>query len=98
MASFLLPVYNSPNLFLRKGEQILSVTPLPDPVGDNPTCLALATQSRVMIVTKDELCYDKLTCNTLIPIGSHCVAFCSAASSYGCNSTKIQYLSCLERN
>lgn len=68
--------------------------------------IAVATQERVMILS---MSYDtplsilaemddiRLTCDSLSPLGSHCVAFSAFAGHDGSTTTtKITYLSCLE--
>ncbi|KAL7540930.1 hypothetical protein ACHAXR_010494, partial [Thalassiosira sp. AJA248-18] len=106
-------------LWLRLGEEILSVVELPPPPRhdhhDDPSSpaasaprfnnIAVASQERVMILSLAE---DSrltiiaeidvhVTCASLSPLGSHCVAFCASSSSGG-GTVQIMYLSCLHDN
>jgi len=94
-------------LWLRPGEEIVSVVELPvqdDEEGAAVTKrsnVAVASQERVMILSmEDSLTIIaemdvRLTCSSLSPLGSHCVTFC--ASSCG-GSARVMYLSCLEKD
>ena len=101
--SLLLPKEGSPTLKLEAEEEVVSLVCLPNPPytrDDSTSSLALATQFRVMIISAQSMVIlssisAKLTSNALVPIGSHCVSFCSVASSNGGGSPKIRYLSCL---
>ncbi|KAL7470716.1 hypothetical protein ACHAXS_010969 [Conticribra weissflogii] len=86
-------------LWLRNGEQILSIAELPKRVDNDRANIAVATHERVMIISTNEsltiiaeidAC---ITSTSLSPIGSHCVAFC--ASSFTSSDFQIMYLSCL---
>ena len=94
-------------LWLRPGEDILSVVelPLPPPMNGKENIstranLAVASQQRVMIISVDDdngfsiisEIEVQVTCASLSPLGSHCVAFSGSVGG----AAQIMYLSCLE--
>eukprot|EP00956_Cyclotella_meneghiniana_P022269 scaffold41876_cov59-Cyclotella_meneghiniana.AAC.1 len=88
-------------LWLTPGEEVLSARELPRHPNAVRALIAVATQMRVMILQADELSLSiitevnaHVTCSSLSPIGSHCVAFSASSTPYGVESC-IMYLSCL---
>jgi len=89
-------------LWLDRGEVVLSLTELPsNEEGGGTTNVAIATTSRVMIVscaTSLQIlseAHTTLKCGSLSPMGSNCVAFLDAGSG---GSICLKYLSCYESN
>ncbi|KAL3810747.1 hypothetical protein ACHAXA_008560 [Cyclostephanos tholiformis] len=90
--------------WLRPREEVLSLLELPRHSGVTNANVAVATQERVMILSSES---DSLviiaeidvhvTCASLSPLGSHCVAFCASSGvSNGVERSRLMYLSCLE--
>uniref|UniRef100_A0A7S4S381 Uncharacterized protein n=1 Tax=Ditylum brightwellii TaxID=49249 RepID=A0A7S4S381_9STRA len=88
-------------LYLQQGEEVISFAELPSKKINEQSLVAIATQFRVMIISPvtAEILSEaptRLACNSLVPMGSHCVSYCSASSATGCGIAKIRYLNCLE--
>jgi len=89
-------------LWLKAGEEVMALVELPRQNQSTRGHIAVATQQRVMILSmvgSISIIAEVeafLTCTTLSPIGSHCVAFCASAGSCGGGITRIMYLSCLQ--
>jgi hypothetical protein len=90
-------------LWLRPGEDILLLLELPRHRGATNANIAVASQERVMILSGGATLAIiaqidvHLTCASLSPLGSHCVAFCASSGvSYGDGRSCVMYLSCLE--
>jgi hypothetical protein len=87
-------------LWLRPGEEILSLLELPRHRAATNANVAVASQERVMILSVGASLAIvaqidvHLTCASISPLGSCCVAFC--ASSNGDGRSCVMYLSCLE--
>ncbi|KAL9183263.1 hypothetical protein ACHAXT_005050 [Thalassiosira profunda] len=89
-------------LWLDEGEEILSLIELPLQDQAKRANIAIASQQRVMIISVASSgaltivaeVGAHLTCGSLIPLGSHCVAF-SAETSGSSGSSCLMYLSCL---
>jgi hypothetical protein len=73
---------------------------LPNHQEEQKPCVAVATQSRVMILSCSLRyiagTFVKMPAPSLVPLGSHCVAFCSSSSVFGGGDAKIRYLSCIK--
>ncbi|KAL3780138.1 hypothetical protein ACHAWO_008198 [Cyclotella atomus] len=87
-------------LWLAAGEEIISVRELPKHPNAVRALIAAATQERVIILAVDEESLSivsevkaNLTCPSLSPLGSHCVAFCA---KLGGGESSVMYLSCLQ--
>lgn len=86
-------------LWLEAGEEVISVVELPMQSEALCSNIAVATQGRVMILSQEGSLVvvaeidAKISCSSLSPLGSHCVAFCSTSSD---GVSRIMYLSCLE--
>jgi hypothetical protein len=91
-------------IWLRPGEEVLSLLELPRHGGSTNSNVAVASQERVMILSSesDSLVIIAeidvhLTCASLSPMGSHCVAFCASSGvSNGVERSRVMYLSCLK--
>ncbi|KAL3788523.1 hypothetical protein HJC23_006561 [Cyclotella cryptica] len=88
-------------LWLKTGEEVISVRELPKHPEADHAHIAIATQQRVMIVSaEDSLSVVSevnvyLTSPSLSPVGSHCVAFSAASTAFSGGEACIMYLSCL---
>ena len=86
-------------IYLRPGEEVVSVLELPKHMGATNANVAVATQERVMILSAGNLFAIvtemdlHVTSTSLSPLGSHCVAF---FASIGDGRSRLMYLSCLE--
>jgi hypothetical protein len=106
--ALLMPNFQrDPKLWLEEGEELIAFTELPVnkstklSISAEVPCLAVATQSRVLIVSANTLkifaeVATRLTCSSLVAMGSHSVAFCSGATTSGGGGSKIRYLCCLK--
>ena len=92
----------SPRFWLDRQEHLLSLVALPSHQEEQTPCIAVATQARVMILSSSLRrmagTHVKMSAPSLIPLGSHCVAFCSSFSAYGGGDAKIRYLSCIKND
>ena len=92
----------SPRFWLDRQEHLLSLVTLPNHQDEQNPCLAVATQSRVMILSSSLRfmagTHVKMSASSLVPLGSHCVAFCSSFSACGGGDAKIRYLSCIKKD
>jgi hypothetical protein len=91
----LIPHVKDGCLWLRHGEEVLSLSELPQ-YEEGRHCIAVATQSRVLLVSSGRLNIRaeiscKLSSSNLASIGSHTVAFISS-------DHKVRYLCCLDGN
>eukprot|EP00986_Skeletonema_menzelii_P008117 scaffold3342_cov150-Skeletonema_menzelii.AAC.1 len=89
-------------LWLKPGEEVMALVELPRQNQSARGNVAVATQQRVMILSmvgSISIIAEVeafLTCTSLSPIGSHCVAFSASTGSCGGGTTRIMYLSCLQ--
>ena len=90
-------------LWLAAGEEVVSIRELPKHPNAIRALIAVATQCRVMIVSVNETSLSiiaevkaHLTCPSLSPLGSHCVAFSTSSTPYHDEESCIMYLSCLQ--
>ena len=90
-------------LWLAAGEEVVSIRELPKHPNAIRALIAVATQCRVMIVSVNETSLSiiaevkaYLTCPSLSPLGSHCVAFSTSSTPYCDDESCIMYLSCLQ--
>ena len=89
-------------MWLKAGEEVMALVELPRQNQSTRGNIAVATQQRVMIlsvvgsISVIAEVEAFLTCTTLSPIGSHCVAFSASTGACGGGITRIRYLSCLQ--
>lgn len=91
--SRLIPHIKDGCLWLNHGEEVLSLSELPQ-YEEGRHCIAIATQARVVLVSSARLniraeCVSALASSNLASIGSHTVAFISC-------DNKVRYLCCLD--
>ena len=91
--SRLIPHVKDGCLWLRHNEEVLSLSELPQ-YEEGRHCIAVATQSRVLLVSSARLniraeSTASLASSNLASIGSHTVAFISC-------DNKVRYLCCLD--
>ena len=89
-------------LWLKAGEEVIALVELPSQNQSSRSNIAVATQQRVLILSmvgSISIIAEVeafLTCTTLSPIGSHCVAFSASTGPCGGGISRIMYLSCLQ--
>jgi len=92
--SRLIPHVKEGSLWLRHGEEVLSLSELPQYEQEGRHCIAVATHTRVMLVSPARLnIRAEMNCalatSSLASIGSHAVSFISF-------DNKVRYLCCLD--
>ena len=92
----------NPRFWLERQEHLLSLVTLPNHQEEQKPCIAIATQSCVMMLSSSLRfmagTHVKMPASSLVPLGSHCVAFCSSSSTCGGGDAKIRYLSCIKND
>ena len=100
LAKLILLSDNTKRFWFDRQEHLLSLVALPNHQEEQKPCIAVATQSRVVILSCSLRLMarfaTKMPASSLIPLGSHCVAFCSSSSANGGGDAKIRYLSCIK--